>query len=74
MNRRDQELLDKQLHAIYPPPRHDGVIMLGILTVFFAGMALGGFLDAFTSEPTRIAMTDSTPTISIPYATPATSR
>jgi len=37
MNRRDQELLDKQLHAIYPPPRHDGVIMLGIVTVFFAG-------------------------------------
>lgn len=44
MNRRDQELLDKQLHAIYVPPRHDGVLMLAILAAFFTGIALGGFL------------------------------
>jgi hypothetical protein len=51
MNRRDKELLDKQLHAIYVPPRNDGVLMLAVLAVFFAGIALGGFLYAYTSEP-----------------------
>jgi hypothetical protein len=51
MNRRDRELLDKQLHAIYVPPRNHGVLMLAVLAVFFAGIALGGFLFAYTSEP-----------------------
>jgi hypothetical protein len=51
MDRRDQELLDKQLHAIYVLPRNDGVLMLAVLAVFFAGIALGGFLFAYTSEP-----------------------
>lgn len=56
MNRRDQELLDKQLHAIYVPPRNDGVLMLAVLAVFFAGIALGGFLYAYTSEPGPVPM------------------
>jgi hypothetical protein len=51
MNRRDQELLDKQLHAVYVAPRSDGVLMLAILAVFFAGIAVGGFFFAYTSEP-----------------------
>ncbi len=51
MNRRDQELLEKQLHSIYVPPRNDGVLMLAVLAVFFAGIALGGFLYAYTAEP-----------------------
>ena len=50
MNRHDQELLDKQLSRIdHPPP--NGVVMLAAATVFFAGMALGGFLFAYTSAP-----------------------
>ena len=51
MTRRDQELLDKQLHAVYAAPRSDGVLMLAILAVFCAGIALGGFLYAYTSQP-----------------------
>ena len=51
MNRRERELLDKQLHSIYAAPRSDGVLILAILAVFFAGIALGGFLFAYTSEP-----------------------
>ncbi len=60
MNRRDQELLDRQLHVA---PRHDGVMMVAILTVFLAGMAIGGFLSAYTDEPgpTRIASNEVTP-------------
>lgn len=45
-----QKLLDKQLRGIIPP-RHDGVIILAIVTVFFGGMALGGALFAHKSEP-----------------------
>lgn len=63
MNRRDQELLDKQLHAIYVPPRSDGVLMLGILAVFFAGIALGGFLFAYTSEPGPLQMASNAPIV-----------
>jgi hypothetical protein len=37
------------------PPRHDGVIILAIVSVFFAGMALGGALFARKSEPMQIA-------------------
>jgi hypothetical protein len=57
MDHRDQELLEKQLHSIYVAPRNDGVLILAVLAVFFAGIALGGFLFAYTSqpEPLRIA-------------------
>jgi hypothetical protein len=65
MNRRDQELLDKQLHVA---PRHDGIMMLAIVAVFLGGMALGGFLSAFSSEPgpTQIASNDMTAAIAPP--------
>ena len=43
MERRDQELLDKQLRHVQIAPRTDGVIMPVLLAVFFTGMALGGF-------------------------------
>ncbi|MFZ3359125.1 MAG: hypothetical protein WCA56_16020 [Xanthobacteraceae bacterium] len=61
MDRRDQELLDKQMHAIYVPPRHNGVLMLTILAVFFAGIALGGFLYAYTSKPGPLQIASNNP-------------
>lgn len=63
MNRRDQELLDKQLHAMPVPPRSDGVLMLGIVGIFFAGIALGGFLYAYTSEPGPLRLASNAPII-----------
>ncbi|HEX3936963.1 MAG TPA: hypothetical protein VHX43_05605 [Xanthobacteraceae bacterium] len=63
MNRRDRELLNKQSHAMYVPPRSDGVLMLGILAVFFAGIALGGFLYAYTSEPGPVQLASNTPIV-----------
>ncbi len=63
MNRRDQELLDKQFHALSVPPRSDGVLMLGILAVFFAGIALGGFLYAYTSVPGPVQMASNAPIV-----------
>jgi hypothetical protein len=70
MDRRDQELLEKQLHSIYVAPRSDGVLMLAVLAVFFAGIALGGFLYAYTGEPLRLAANDTAPAISLPQGAP----
>jgi hypothetical protein len=58
MTPRDQELLEKQLHGIdHRPP--DGVLMLAIAAVFFTGMAVGGFVFAYTDQPpVRMAAND----------------
>jgi hypothetical protein len=74
MDQRDQELLDKQLRRLNPSPRNDGVIVLAILAVFFAGITLGGFLSAYKSEPMQIASNDATPAISIPNVPPPITR
>ncbi len=50
MTPRDQELLDKQLRRIDNRPP-EGVFTLAIAAVFFAGMALGGFLFAYSDQP-----------------------
>ena len=70
MNRRDQELLEKQLHSTYLAPRNDGVLILAVLAVFFAGIALGGFLYAYTAEPLQVAANDIAPAISLPHGAP----
>ena len=58
MTRHDQELLDKQLSRVDSRPP-EGVLMLAIATVFFAGMAVGGFLFAYTDQPPlRMAAND----------------
>jgi len=58
MTPRDQELLEKQLHGIDDRPP-EGVFMLAFATVFFAGMALAGFLFAYTDQPPlRMAVND----------------
>lgn len=51
MTEDDRELLEKQLRAVTVAPRADGVLMLTIAAVFFAGMALGGFLFAYNDQP-----------------------
>jgi len=38
MDRRDWELLDKQLQGSDPSQRNDGVPVLTVVSVFFAGM------------------------------------
>jgi hypothetical protein len=58
MTPHDQELLEKQLHGIDNRLPGD-VLMLAIAAVFFAGMAVGGFLFAYTDQPPmRIAAND----------------
>lgn len=48
MNRRDDELLAKQMRAI-SPPRND--VGFALLAVFAAGIALGAVLFAGAREP-----------------------
>ena len=54
MDRRDQELLDKQTRRL-GPPRNDGVIAVMFAAMFLVGMALGSVLSAHQSEPIQIA-------------------
>jgi hypothetical protein len=66
MHQHDQELLDKQLGHLTPPPRSDGVMILAVLAVFFGGMALGGFLVGYNSGPTRTASNTASAAASLP--------
>jgi len=72
MDQRDQKHLDKQLRGLNPSPRNDGVMVLAVLAVFFAGLTLGGFLSVYKSEPMHIASNDATPAISFPNGEPLT--
>jgi hypothetical protein len=68
MNRRDQELLDKQLSGVHLTSRHDGVMILAIFAVFLVGVTVGGFLVAYTDQPMRVAANDLAPAVSqVPY-------
>ena len=58
MEQRDWELLDKQVRELRPQ-RNDGVIVLSVVAVFFAGMILGGLLVPHESELMRIASNDA---------------
>jgi|HubBroStandDraft_6_1064221.scaffolds.fasta_scaffold1061450_2 hypothetical protein len=68
MTRRDQELLEKQLHGLTMASRNDGVLMLAVLAVFFVGITLGGFLYAFTSAPGPIQIaSNDVPAMALPH-------
>jgi hypothetical protein len=43
MNRRDQELLDKQMRRLMPPT-NEGVIVAMLVATFLVGAAIGGVL------------------------------
>ena len=57
MDRRDQELLDKQMRRL-TPPRHEGAIAVMLAAMFLVGMTLGNVLSPNKSEPTQIASMD----------------
>jgi hypothetical protein len=60
MDRRDWELLDKQLQGSDPSRRNDGVPVLTVVAVFFSGMIIGGILFAPETQPMRIASNHAT--------------
>jgi hypothetical protein len=74
MDRHDQELLDRQLRRFHPAPRNDGVMVLAIAAVFFAGMTLGGFLFAYKGGPMQTASNAASPAISLLNGAPPVMR
>ena len=54
MDRRDRELLNKQIRML-SPPRNDGVIAVMLAAMFLAGIALGSVVFPRQIEPTQIA-------------------
>jgi hypothetical protein len=69
MDRRDRELLDKQLGRFQPAPRSDGVMIFAVLAVFLVGMSVGGLI-AEKTEPARIASNDTVTGLFVPGAAP----
>jgi len=61
MTRQEQELLQRQLRALHPAPRHDGVMIIAAVALFAAGLVLGGALGGYRSEPTRTASIEAAP-------------
>jgi hypothetical protein len=57
MDKRDQELFDKQMRRL-SPPRNDGAIAVMLAAMFLVGMALGSVLSPHESAPTQIASLD----------------
>lgn len=64
MNKRDQELLDKQLRRIVPPARRDGILILAVVVVFFGGLALGAILFPREINSAQIASNDASASVS----------
>jgi len=54
MNRRDQELLDKQMRRLTPPP-NEGAIAVMLAAMFLIGITVGSLLSVHQSEPTQVA-------------------
>ena len=54
MDKRDQELLDKQLWGISSHPPHSGII-IGFITVFLVGMGIGDILSKTKQANTPLA-------------------
>jgi hypothetical protein len=66
MDRRDQELLDKQLWGVSrSPPRNGDIIGLGFVVVFLASIAIGDILFAHQSKQMQIASHDAVVAISL---------
>jgi hypothetical protein len=57
MDRRDQELLDKQMRRL-SPARNDGAIAVMLAAMFLVGMTLGSVLSEPKTEPIQIASID----------------
>ena len=61
MNRRDVELLDKQLQNLHLPTRHDGLAVFAIIAVFIGGMIVGNL--SRTHELARAAVLEGVPLV-----------
>jgi hypothetical protein len=57
MNRRDQELLDRQMRRFQPAPNPLGLMMLIVAVAFLVGMIAGSIIVP-SQQPVQTASTD----------------
>jgi hypothetical protein len=50
MDRRDRQLLDKQMKRFQPSPWRDGLMIPALVGVFLSGLTAGGLLFSFGSQ------------------------
>ncbi len=55
MNRRDRELLDRQMSRFQPGARRDGILIHAMVSVFLGGLNAGGLLIKFGSNPSTLS-------------------
>jgi hypothetical protein len=53
MNRRDQDLLDRQMSRFQPPPRRDGMIIAVLVAAFLVGMTAGSVFSFGNHSPVQ---------------------
>src|SRR5215472_1449250 len=53
MNRRDQELLDRQMRRFQPSPRKDGLIVVVLVVAFLAGMTAASIFSFGSHSPVQ---------------------
>jgi hypothetical protein len=59
MDRRDRELLNRQMSHFPPARRRDGIMIMAIVGVFLVGLTTGGLLFPFGSNPSTPTGSDS---------------
>ncbi len=64
MDRRDQELLNKQLRGLSPPP-NAGVLVSMVVTALLVGVALGDV--PFSQQNALLQMASSSPPVAIAH-------
>jgi hypothetical protein len=57
MNRRDQELLDRQMRRFQPSPNPAGMVMFIVASAFFVGMIAGSTIFP-SQQPVQTASSD----------------
>jgi hypothetical protein len=63
MNRRDQELLDRQMSRFQQPPRANGVIIVVLVAAFLAGMTAGSTFSFGSHLPGQSLPDDAKPAL-----------
>ena len=54
MDRRDRELLNKQVSHLQPETRREGLLLVTLAAVFLAGLTAGGLLFAEFTQPNNL--------------------
>jgi hypothetical protein len=68
MDKRERELLERQLHQLSMPSRHEGATILMLVCMFLAGVTLGAIWFGHKDQPTRVASNGTVAAATLPDA------